>query len=98
MLSVLAEHQHIGQKAIGIHFDKSLYFLYYNGKEVINVVPPNPFEADSMFEHIANLREGSDRLIANYKKHFPEITKRLEKLSGESNIFTVTDIMLELKD
>jgi hydrogenase maturation factor HypF (carbamoyltransferase family) len=98
MLSVLAEHQHIGQKAIGIHFDKSLYFLYYNGKEVINVVPPNPFEADSMFEYIAKLREGSDRLVANYKKHFPEITKRLEKLSGESNIFTVTAIMLELKE
>jgi len=98
MLSVLAEHQHIGQKAIGIHFDKSLYFLYYNGKEVINVVPPNPFEADSMFEHIAKLREGSDRLVANYKKYFPEITKRLEELSGESDIFTVTAIMLELKE
>jgi hydrogenase maturation factor HypF (carbamoyltransferase family) len=98
MLSVLAEHQHIGQKSIGIHFDKSLYFLYYNGKEVINVVPPNPFEADSMFEYIAKLREGSDRLVANYKKHFPEITKRLEELSGESDIFTVTAIMLELKE
>jgi hypothetical protein len=98
MLSVLAEHQHIGQKAIGIHFDKSLYFLYYNGKEVINVVPPNPFEADSMFEHIANLREGSDRLVANYKKHFPEITQRLEGLSGKSDIFSVTAIMLELEE
>jgi hypothetical protein len=98
MLSVLAEHQHIGQKAIGIHFDKSLYFLYYNGKEVINVVPPNPFEADSMFEHIANLREGSDRLVENYKKHFPEITQRLEGLSGQSDIFSVTAIMLELEE
>jgi hypothetical protein len=98
MLSVLAEHQHIGQKSIGIHFYKSLYFLYYNGKEVINVVPPNPFEADRMFEYIGKLREGSDRLVANYKKHFPEITKRLEELTGESNIFTVTAIMLELKE
>ncbi len=98
MLSVLAEHQHIGQKAIGIHFDTSLYFLYYNGKSVINVVPPNPFEADSMFEQIAKLREGSDRLVENYKKHFPQIAQRIESLEGESDIFVVTAIMLELEE
>ena len=98
MLSVLVEHQHIGQKAIGIHFDTSLYFLYYNGKNVINIVPPNPFEADSMFEHIAKLREGSDRLVENYKKHFPEISQRIENLEGESDIFAVTAMMLELEE
>jgi len=109
MLSVLAEHQHIGQKAIGIHFDKSLYFLYYNGKEVINVVPPNPFEADSMFEHIAKLREGSDRLVENYKKHFPKIVERIENLGNRrsgcphpddnhDDLFAITAIMLELEE
>ena len=98
MLSVLAEHGKIGHKAIGIHFDSALYFLYYNAKEVINVVPPNPFEADSMFTHIAALREGSDRLVANYKAHFPKIYARLEKLSGDVDLFTVTAIMLGLKE
>jgi len=107
MLSVLAEHHHIGQKAIGIHFDNSLYFLYYNGKEVINVVPPNPFEADSMFDHIAKLREGSDRLVENYKRHFPKIVERINRGSespdsdnnnDENNLFTITAIMLELKE
>jgi len=98
MLSVLAEHGKIGQKAIGIHFDTALYFLYYNGKEVINVVPPNPFEADSMFAHIATLREGSDRLVRNYRKHFPEIYARLDALSGDVDLFTVTAIMLQLKE
>ena len=98
MLSVLAEYNYIGEKAIGVHFDNSLYFLYYNGKEVINVVPPNPFEADSMFEYISKLREGSDRLVANYQKHFPDIYERLNNLSGDSDIFTITAIMLGLKD
>jgi len=99
MLSVLAEHQYLGQKAIGIHFDKSLYFLYYNGKEVINVVPPNPFDADSMFEHIANLRDGSDRLVENYKKHFPKIVERIESHHNNHNdLFAITAIMLELED
>jgi len=98
MLSVLAEHGKIGQKAIGIHFDKALYFLYYNAKEVINVVPPNPFEADSMFEHIASLREGSDRLVENYKKHYPKVYERLSKLQGGVDLFSVTAMMLELEE
>jgi hypothetical protein len=98
MLSVLAEHHVLGEKSIGIHFDDALYFLYYNGKEVINVVPPNPFEADAMFEHIAKLREGSDRLVVNYRKAYPEVCQRLERLSGGVELFTVTAIMLGLKD
>ncbi len=98
MLSVLAEHDALGEKAIGVHFDSSLYFLYYNGKEVINAVPPNPFEADQLFEHIGKLREGSDRLIVNYAKAYPEIYERLDTLSGDVDIFTVTAIMLGLKE
>ncbi len=98
MPSVLAEHDALGEKAIGIHFDSSLYFLYYNGKEVINVVPPNPFEADHLFEHISALREGSDRLVENYRKAYPEICERFEHLSGDVDIFTVTAMILGLKD
>ena len=98
MLSVLAENNALNKKAIGIHFDSSMYFLYFNGKEVINVVPPNPFEADSMFEHISSLREGSDRLVLNYKKAYPKLTLRLQNLSGDVDLFTVTAMMLGLKD
>jgi hypothetical protein len=98
MLSVLAENNALNEKAIGIHFDSSLYFLYFNTKEVINVVPPNPFEADSMFEHISSLREGSDRLVLNYKKAYPELSLRLQNLSGDVDLFTVTAMMLGLKD
>jgi len=98
MLSILAQHNTLGKKAIGIHFDSSLYFLYYNGREVINVVPPNPFDIDDIFEHISKLRDGSDRLVANYKDHHPKIVKEIKALSGECDIFVVTATILGLKD
>jgi len=98
MLSVLAEHNQLGKKSIGIHFDEALYFLYYNGKEVMNVVPPNPFDANNMFEHIANLREGSERLVENYKKQYPKVIERLSNVEFHKDLFSVTAIMLGIED
>lgn len=98
MTSILAEHDVLDKKAIGIHFDTSLYFLYYNGNRVINVIPPNPFEADHLFEHIGELREGSKRLVSNYQKAYPEIYEKLDALSGDADIFTVTAMMLGIND
>ena len=98
MLSVLAEHQKIGQKAIGVHFDGTLNFLYYNGKNVINAIPAIPFESDNLWEKISTLREGSDRLVDNYKKAYPKIWERLDNLEGNMDIFEVTAITLGLED
>jgi len=98
MMSVLAEHHKVGQKAIGVHFDGSLHFLYYNGKTVINAIPPIPFESDHLWEKISTLREGSDRLVENYKKSYPEIWERLNTLKGDMDIFEVTAITLGLED
>ena len=98
MLSVLAEHGKLGEKAVGAHFDGQLYFLYYNGKEVINAVPPIPFESNNLWEKIGTLREGSDRLVVNYKKRFPETWERLNNLEGDIDIFKVTAIALGLND
>ncbi len=98
MISVLAEHGKIGQKAVGVHFDGNLNFLYYNGKNVINAVPPIPFESDNLWGKIATLREGSDRLVENYKKAYPEVFERLDTLSGDMDIFQVTAIALGLED
>jgi len=98
MMSVLAEHHKVGQKAIGVHFDGSLHFLYYNGKQVINAVPPIPFESDNLWEKIRTLREGSDRLVENYKKTYPKAWERLDNLKGDMDIFEVTAITLGLED
>jgi len=98
MMSVLAEHYKIGQKAIGVHFDGSLNFLYYNGKQVINAVPAIPFESDNLWEKIATLRDGSDRLVTNYKKAYPKVWERLDNLEGDMDIFEVTAITLGLED
>ncbi len=98
MMSVLAEHGKVGQKAIGVHFDGNLNFLYYNGKEIINAVPPIPFESDNLWEKISTLREGSDRLVGNYKKRYPKIWERLDNLKGNMDIFEVTAITLGLED
>ncbi len=98
MMSVLAEHGKLGEKAVRVHFDTALYFLYYNGKKVINAVPPVTFESKSLFEKIKALREGSDRLVENYKEHFPDIYERLCNLNGDEDIFKVTAITLGLED
>ena len=44
------------------------------------------------------LREGSDRLVDNYKKTYPEVWERLDNLEGELDIFEVTAITLGLED
>ena len=98
MLSVLAEHQKLGNKAIGVHFDGTLDFLYYNGKTVINAVPSIPFESDNLWDKIGTLREGSERLVDNYKKAYPKTWKRLDNLEGNMDIFEVTAITLGLED
>ncbi len=98
MMSVLAEHHKVGQKAIGVHFDGTLNFLYYNGKQVINAVPAIAFESDNLWEKIRTLRDGSDRLVGNYKKKYPEVWERLDNLAGDMDIFEVTAITLGLED
>jgi len=98
MMSVLAEYRKVGQKAVGVHFDGSLNFLYYNGKSVINAVPAIPFESDHLWEKIGTLREGSDRLVDNYKRAYPEVWERLDTLEGDMDIFEVTAIALGLEN
>jgi len=98
MMSVLAENYKVGHKAIGVHFDGTLNFLYYNGQKVINAVPSIPFESDNLWEKISTLRDGSDRLVNNYKKAYPEVWDRLDNLAGDMDIFEVTAITLGLED
>ena len=97
MLSVLKEHGLLGEKAAGVHFDGNLYFLYYNGAKVVDVIKPIEFNNSNLWDEISNLREGSDRLVVNFKKKFPEIYEELQNIEGEIDIFKIASKIIGLK-
>ncbi|MDD4856223.1 MAG: hypothetical protein PHU41_10320 [Sulfuricurvum sp.] len=98
-MSVIAEHNKFGTKVVGAYFQGEPSFLYYDGKKVIRVVPPKPFSGIALREKIATLREGSDRLMENIEKKFPEIFEVLLALE-ESNatLFEATAMILGLEE
>jgi len=99
MLSVLAENDKLSSKALGIYFDeKALHFLYYNGKEVINAVPAREFDSDLLFERISNLRDGSDRLVGNYRLRFPGRIEQIENSTTKVDAFGIAAILIGLED
>ena len=97
MLSVLKEHNLLGEKAVGVHFDSNLYFLYYNGAKVVDVIKPIEFNNSNLWDKISNLREGSDRLVVNFKKIFPKIYEELQNIEGKIDIFKIASKIIGLK-
>ena len=97
MLSVLKEHNLLGEKAIGVHFDSNLYFLYYNGAKVVDVIKPIEFNNSNLWAEISTLREGSDRLVQNFKKRFPTLYEELENIEGDIDIFKIASKIIGLK-
>lgn len=99
-MSVVAEHQLFGQKCVGAYFEDEPSFLYYDGKKVIRLVPPTAFEPASLLQNIAELRDGSDRLVENLKKVRPEVYSKLEALQERDDVtlFEATAILLGLTD
>jgi hypothetical protein len=98
-MSVIAEHNKFGTKVVGAYFQGEPSFLYYDGKKVIRVVPPKPFSGVGLGEKIGSLREGSDRLMENVQKKFPEIFGVITELE-ESNatLFEATAMILGLEE
>jgi hydrogenase maturation factor HypF (carbamoyltransferase family) len=99
-ISVIAEHDVFGQKCVGAYFDEEPSFLYYDGKNVIRVVPPKAFDGKNIIEDIKNLREGSDRLVLNLEKNMPHIYKKLLQLQEreEVKLFEAVAILLGIED
>ncbi len=101
MLSTLQTHEKLNESAIGVHFDDKLHFLYYNQKAVIDVVPPRDFDVQNLFDEIAALREGSDRLVENFRQHFPQIYDRLSNIKNikePKTLFETAAILIGLED
>ena len=99
-LSVIAEHNMFDKKCVGAYFDEEPSFLYYDGKNVIRIVPPKHFEASQILEDIKNLREGSDRLVTNLEQKMPEVYTKLELLQSKKSVklFEAVAIILGLSD
>ncbi|WP_298693442.1 hypothetical protein [uncultured Sulfuricurvum sp.] len=98
-MSVIAEHHKFGIKTVGAYFQGDPSFLYYDGKKVIRVVPPHPFNPVGLIDKMAALREGSDRLIDNIKTKFPEIYELLLKIEcSDADLFTATAMILGLEE
>lgn len=98
-MSVIAEHNKFGTKAVGAYFQGEPSFLYYDGKKVIRVVPPKPFSGNGIIEAMRGLREGSDRLIANIEKNHAELHQVLIQIEqSELSLFEATAMILGLEE
>jgi len=99
-LSVIVEHRLLGVKTVGAYFDEVPSFLYYDGKNVLRVVPAKEFDANNLLEKISSLRDGSDRLIENLEKTLPQTYEKLENLQTDKSVklFEAVAIILGLDD
>jgi len=99
-MSVVAEHNLFGKKCVGAYFDEEPSFLYYDGKNVLRIVPPKHFDSINVLEEIASLREGSDRLVENLKKKLPDIYEKLAVLQTKKDVklFEAVGVVLGLEE
>lgn len=98
-MSVIAEHNKFGTKAVGAYFQGEPSFLYYDGKKLIRVVPPKRFEGSGIIESMRGLREGSDRLIANIETNHPELYQVLVQIEqNDLSLFEATAMILGLRE
>lgn len=98
-MSVIAEHNKFGTKAVGAYFEGEPSFLYYDGKKVIRVVPPKSFSGAGLIEAIRGLREGSDRLIENVEHNHPDLYATLLEIEeNEGTLFEATAMILGLEE
>jgi hydrogenase maturation factor HypF (carbamoyltransferase family) len=98
-MSVIAEHNKFGIKAVGAYFEGEPSFLYYDGKKVIRVVPPKHFSSVGLIDAMATLREGSDRLMVNVRNNHTELYALLLKIEQSNvNLFEATAMILGLEE
>jgi len=96
IMSVIVENGIVGSKTVGIYFDNVPIFLYYNGKKPIIAVPSLEFKSGELRERIATLREGSDRLVENFEKRYPERAKELFSKDTPADLFRATAVIMGL--
>lgn len=97
-MSVIAEHGLFGKKCVGVHFEDEPSFVYYNGKQMIHVVPPVGFDSEGLLERMGTLREGSDRLVRHLETQLPAAYHALITLESrqQTTLFDAIAAVLEL--
>lgn len=99
-VSVIAEHNVFDRKCVGAYFDEEPSFLYYDGKNVIRIIPAKHFNGSKILEEIKVLREGSQRLVENLEKKMPDIYQKLQSLQSKEDVklFEAVATLLGLED
>lgn len=99
-MSVIVENNAFDKKCVGAYFDEEPSFLYFDGKNVLRIVPPKYFDGSKILLDIETLRKGSDKLIQNLKNKIPIVYEKLQKLQEKDNIklFEAVAILLGLND
>jgi len=99
-LATIADNNKLDKKCVGAYFADEPSFLYYDGKNVVRVVPPKNFDSSNLLENIASLRDGSDRLVQNLQKTLPDVYEKLQNLSTRDDVtlFEAVAIILGLED
>ena len=98
-MAVLHENGIGRSSAVCAYFDERITFLLAKKGEIIRIVPFESFRAEGLIGRIAELREGSDRLIANLKERHPVVIERLEAVeSSATGLFEAAGMIMGLEN
>ncbi|WP_200763057.1 hypothetical protein [Nitrosophilus alvini] len=89
-LSVIAENNVFDKSAVGVYFSKNVSFMLYSAKRAKRVMEFGKYNAAAILDDIKTLREGSDRLVENFKKRFEDICDQISRIEGEREDFLNT--------
>ncbi len=96
ILSVLAENRALDSESVGIYFSKSSFMTFYKDGKIKKIFEFGSYE--NILDKIKDLREGSDRLIENFKEKMPSLYEKVESLEGEfEDPFYLASVLLDLE-
>ena len=94
MMSVLAENKVLDKEAIGVYFGENIELLYYRSNMPITVIPSIDIECDDLWQSLSDLREGSDRLVKNYKQKYLQVYNSIKAMKGRNDTFEIAAMII----
>ncbi len=94
ILSVVAENGRLKEKSVGVYFSNKSSILLYENREVKRLFEFGYYE--NILEEIRDLRDGSDRLVKNFKRKFSSLYDRIYNIKGKVfDPFYLSAVLLE---